>query len=189
MESMRLNESWCKRKIMFTGKCCRDVRGVYLIQTHSTHWHFLKDKGHRSLLDTCPKVPLIHTESSTPCFASLYRSRSSLACEAHRRKGVNDWALMPHWSEGRWSELWGWPSSLGNKARFCSGSPQLWQGLRPGRYPQMASCTRNKSAFPDSATPTHLPEPVTQGEGGRSTDWTQSFSALSLLSEKQSVFW
>lgn len=45
---------------MFTGKCCRDVRGFYLIQTHSTHWYFLKDKGHCSLLDTCPKVPLIN---------------------------------------------------------------------------------------------------------------------------------
>lgn len=46
---------------MFTGKCCRDVRGFYLIQTHSTHWNFLKDKRHGSLLDTCPKEPLIHS--------------------------------------------------------------------------------------------------------------------------------
>lgn len=46
---------------MFTGKCCRDVRRFYLMQTYSTHWHFLKDKGHCSLLVTCPKAPLIHS--------------------------------------------------------------------------------------------------------------------------------
>ena len=79
---------------MFTEKCCRDVRGFYLIQTHNTHWYILNDKGHCSLLDTFPKVPLINKEPSTPCLSSLYCSGSSLACEAHRRKGVN--GQSPH---------------------------------------------------------------------------------------------
>lgn len=51
---------------MFTGKCWRDVRSVYLAQTHSTHWHFLQETAHCRLLDTCPKVPLISTESAAP---------------------------------------------------------------------------------------------------------------------------
>lgn len=57
---------------MFIGKCRGDVRGFYLMWTHSTHWYFLKHKGHCSVLDTCPKVPLIDTESPTPCLSSLY---------------------------------------------------------------------------------------------------------------------
>lgn len=168
---------------MFTGKC-RDVRGVYLIQTHNTHWYFLKDKGLCSFLDTCPKVPLIYTESSTPCLSSLYRSGSSLACEAHRRKGVNGesppalFGLKGGQSSG--------PSWLDDESRLCSGSPQLRKGLQPGREPYVVSCAPSKSAFQTVQLQHIFKSQLPRGE--ECILAAEFRCPLSLLSEKQSVF-
>lgn len=152
---------------MFTRKCCRDVRGFYLTQTHNTHWYFLKNKGHCSLLDTCPKVPLIYTESSTPRLSSLYCSRSSLACEAHRKKGVNREPPCLRWSEGRW-ELWDWASWLD----ALTGSIARETPMSGFIFPKQVS-------LPDSPTPTHLQEPVPRGKEHRlAVDFKSSLSAF-----------
>ena len=153
---------------MFTGKCCRDVRGFYLIQTHSTHWYFLKDKGHCSLLDTCPKVPLIHTESSTPCLSSLYRSGSSLACEAHRRKGVN--GESPH-------------ASFGLKGGRSSGAGLAGWMMRPGSVQGPHSSERVYSQG-DTHKWFHVPQ-----ESQPSKQSNSNTSSRASYSGGRSIYW
>lgn len=173
-------------KIMFTEKCCRDVRGFYLIQTHSTHWYILNDKGHCSLLDTFPKVPLINKEHllhvSLPSTAPEVLWPAKLTEE----KGWMDRALMLClvWrvvGALRLAFLAGWWS----QALFRV--PTAPKGSTAREIPTNGFICPKKDSLPDSATPIHLQEPVTQLRGV--TLAVEFGCPLSLLSEKQSVFW
>lgn len=170
---------------MFTGKCGGDVR--FLPNPDSqTHWYFLKDKGHCSLLDICPKVPLINTEPSAPCLRKFFCLQSS-------QKNRGEWKEPPCliWSEGQ-SQVWGWPSWLDDEARFCSGSPQFRQDLRPGRHPQVVSHAPSQPAL--QTVQLHLIFKSQLPRGGAQTGCSVYGKAVSILigqsqpPERQALF-
>lgn len=168
-------------KVDVRGKLCLQenvvgmLRGIYLVQPHTIHWHFLKNKGYWSLLDTCPKVPLIDKQSSTPCLSFLYSSRSSLSAKLIEEKG---WMESP-------------PALCILKGGGCAGAGILarWNQVMlkvhtvstgcvaRETHPQVVAHFSGKSANSNTSSTANNP-----GEGPRLV--VDCKHSLSLLSEK-----
>lgn len=71
---------------------------------------------------------------------------------------------MPHWSEGLVGAL-RLTFLAGQQGQLLLGVPTAPTGSAAGEIPTGGFLSSKQVSLPDSPTPTHIQEPVTQGEG------------------------